>query len=326
MENQFLQVPNVIDDYKNGLSLSKLTKKYSMSIYAIRKILINNDVLIRPAFISKIDKAKHHIIELYKNGLDSYKIGKKLGIAATNIRKCLKQQGIARRIRQQYCKQYPINIDVFKDPSNEITSYWIGFLMADGHLRINSKQTHLIKIKLQGKDIQHLYNFAQDLHTTKQPKLYDSVSPLGKPIKIAQILIMNKELYELFTSYGVKEFKRTGNIILPTTINMQHWLRGLIDGDGIVTLNDKKKRLVIGFICPKRKAVEFVRKFINSIIDFPRINKIQSKLNPKSKKSTYVTYWSGFYAIKLAKFLYFNSYRYLKRKWLRVEPFIFNNN
>jgi hypothetical protein len=321
MENQFLQM---IREYMLGVSLMKLKIKYNISIHKIRRILHENNITIRPAFVSKTEKVGSKIIKLYESGMDSNEIGRKFNIAGINVRKYLRQHGVKRRIRQEYCKKYPINIDQFRDPSSEVASYWTGFLMADGYLKIDSRtQTHLVKIKLQGRDIGHLYNFARDLQTTKQPKLYDDES-FGKPKKVAQILIMNKELYDLFISYGVKDFKRLGEVNLPPTMNLRHWLRGLIDGDGIVCLSsDKKKRLVIGFVCPQRKAVEWVRDHINKVIEFPRVNKI-NEVQP-SKMVIYTTYWSGFYAIKLAKYLYCDSTRYLNRKLQRVLPFIIKN-
>ena len=326
IDMQLLQVTsNIINSYKQGQGLTTLARRYHTHYTKIRKILRDNNVEIKRPAECKTAKYANEIIKLYKEGIDGNKIGKRFKIAGQNIRKFLKQQGIKRRIRQEYCKQYLINIERFKDPSIEETSYWIGFIMADGHLRINSKtQTKLIKIKLQGGDIGHLWNFAKDLCTTKQPKAYDLKSSTGKTIHIAQILIMNQELYDLLISYGVKDFKKKGIINLPLSINMRHWLRGLIDGDGIISTIEKGKYLRIGFVSPHKNITQWVHDHINQIIEYPKINKISERKAWNSTKSIYYANWTGSFAVKIARYLYCDSTIYLQRRLDKVLPFILN--
>lgn len=316
---------DVVADYKENDSLHKLAKKYHTHYTNIKLILIKNGVKINEVQKSKTAEHADEILALYKSGVDSNEIAKKFGVSGQNLRKFLKRH-VELRKRQEYCKQYPINIEPFKDPSNEITAYWLGFLMADGHIRKYAKNKSIkIACKLQARDIGHLWNFTKDLSTTKQPKLVNSKTPRGKKIKAAFINISNQELYEILVSYGMKDFKGKGIIRLPKNLNMRHWLRGLIDGDGIISTADKGRYLRLGFISPHRNICVLIRKLLGEETTAKKFNKIARRMHNKEMtvtKPVYTTEWCGFAAVEIARYLYCNSTRYLQRKWDKVMPFI----
>ena len=317
MDRQYLQkflANQVISDFNSGMSLEKLARKNHTHYIKIKEFLKSNGVKLRKVS-NKTHIHEKEIIRLYKSGIDSVTIGKRLHIAAVNVRKCLKHNGIERRKREQYCKKYPINLDQFRDPSNLIASYWLGFLYADGHLRKYEKTgTHIMKVKLQLRDIGHLYKLARDLYTTKIPTTHIKERN-GKTIKSTTLIINNKEFYHILKSYGWFEFKN-GEIKLPVNLNLRHFVRGLFDGDGIVSTDDRKRYLRIGFCSPHRPIVEYVKRLCDGWINEDYCKR---KLR---KRHIYYTYWQGDAANRLARFLYCNSIRYLDRKMELIYKYI----
>lgn len=314
----------IICDYTVGhLNLHKLAKKYGCHYIKIKEILTKNNIIIIKPSQCKTIKHADEIIDLYERGSSTVDLGKKFHISTTNVRKFLKQNSIPRRKRTEYCRKYPIDIEMFKDPSNEICSYWLGFLMADGHL---NKKTNRLACSLAWRDVEHLYNLARDLQTIIQPTKRFSKTTAGKPTPICRIHITNQELSQLLKSYGWRQFKR-GKIVLPINLNMRSWLRGLIDGDGIVSHADKRKYLKIGICSPHRSVVKFVQTQLNDVVkdDVKRkINK-RIRLNQQKtefKKPFYEAYWVGSSALKIAEWLYTDQTRCLKRKLDKVMPFL----
>lgn len=320
MDNDRMQ--SVAEDYRSGMSFAKLIKKYGHCHQTIRNILDQCNVPIRKN-VGRTAAHTAEIIRLYKSDMDSVQIGKKFGIAPLNIRKCLKKNGIERRKRKEYCKNYPIDISLFRDPSNEITSYWLGFLMADGHMRYDPRtKSHIVRCKLSWKDVDHLYKFANDLKTPKQPKKGPSKSPRGRILSSATFWVTNKELYELFESYGWFQFKN-GIMALPRNINKRHWMRGLIDGDGTVATRRSYTQLIIGFCSPHKSIVDWVRRFLCGRIGRENLPKIYERIPELGTQKMYMATCFGSSAVKIARYLYTSQTRCLQRKFDKVAPFLF---
>ena len=306
----------IISDYNSRLSLHDIARKNHTHYTKIKEYLRNNGIVLRKV-PNKTSVHKNTIIRLYKSGIDSAEIGRRLDIASTNVLKCLMQNNIERRKREQYCKKYPINLDLFRDPSTEICAYWLGFLYADGNLRKTKTSSHVMKLKIQLRDIKHIYKFTKDLCTTKMPtKQKPKLSKDKKRLlRSATIIITNKEFYHILKSYGWFEFKR-GELVLPKNLHLRHFLRGLFDGDGIVTTSDRKRYLRIGFCSPHQSVVEYVKRLCDNWI---HADYYKRKID---KQHIYYIYWVGSTAIDLARYLYCNSQRYLDRKIKRVYEYI----
>ena len=59
-------------------------------------------------------------------------------------------------------RKYFYNERFFKEPLNEVSAYWLGFIQADGHIRKSSNGAFL-EIDLSKKDVSLLYRFAEDI-------------------------------------------------------------------------------------------------------------------------------------------------------------------
>lgn len=142
--------------------------------------------------------------------------------------------------------------------------------------------------------------------------------------KSARISIINRSLCELFYSFGWREFKR-GEIKLPRDLDMRHWLRGQIDGDGLICYN--KKYLLIGYVGPHLAVVEFIKDQIDRMADLvPEKRKVRETYRAKSHYvPIFSVTWCGRDAVKIGKKLYLNQTRCLARKFEKMKPYIFPN-
>ena len=285
----------IISDYKGGMGLRKLAKKYHKHHKSIRDLLIRNNIELR-LVISKTDRHANKIKQLYQDGTDANRIGISLGISGNSIRRFLQNKGFKRRSREEYCKRYTINIDQFKQISGEICSYWTGFLASKGNFVLQGSSRR-ISCTLPLKDVSHLWLLARDLSTTRPVKIKNNSCSLT---------IINKELYNLLISYGVKKLKN-GFFHIHEGMDRRHWMRGLIDGAGTMT-NCKNGRYL------RVRLRAFIRQMQGQII-----SELQDQLgcNLKQTKSCY---WTGSQAVKIVRHLYNSATRYLKTNADKSTP------
>ncbi|NIQ14736.1 MAG: hypothetical protein GTO02_10155, partial [Candidatus Dadabacteria bacterium] len=68
--------------------------------------------------------------------------------------------------------KYKCNGDFFNDINSECKAYWLGFIAADGCVRIDKKGRKYLRIDLSRKDESHLNLFLKDINGTHQLKYY----------------------------------------------------------------------------------------------------------------------------------------------------------
>lgn len=194
-------------------------------------------------------------------------------------------------------KKYIINQNFFKNISEEIPSYWLGFLMVRGY--IYDKNGYLLRCQLNSRDIGHLYVLAKDLHTTKQPIRKGSRARLD---------IKNKAI--------IKDLLRNGfNSEIPDLIHKRHWLRGVVDGLGVMTSCNHNLRVNIS-----HHDIEFIQRI-------KELTKHKASIHIKKYKTSRLIYMISFIgkdAISLCKDLYLNQSRCMKRKFDKISTHILN--
>jgi hypothetical protein len=305
----------IINDYLSGIGMSKLGFKYHKDWTTIKNILIKYNIKIRPKSIKKINNTSM-IRKLYLDGQSTYKIASRFKCSPFLIRNTLIKEGIL--IRNRSLRQRKFQIDVFrlKDLSSEIGAYWFGFLLADGHLYSNR---HRIRCSLAVKDIGHLYHLSKDLNSTIPPKK-SMIKCQGKWFGRGYMVINNKELSDFYRKNHWFDFK-TGRIkkFKINNLNMKHFLRGLWDGDGIVTHNQKYLRM--GFCDKYECVVNWVKYHLRRLVK-NECGMVLSNNRTCKHGPIYAVYWTGSQANQIASILYFNSLRYLRRKFEKISPHI----
>ena len=178
-------------------------------------------------------------------------------------------------------RKYKIN-EHFFDELNEKSSYWLGFLYADGYVRMKDGKSGELKLKLKDTDKGHIEKFLKDIGCQKEVKCGVDGNSKFCSVTVYSNLLVNK-LFEL----GCHNNK-TQKIRLPTMDEkwMPHFVRGYFDGDGSISKVKNRPNSFTVSICSNNKFNDDILNFLGfgkaykyetySII---KINKIMDILN-----------------------------------------------
>jgi hypothetical protein len=170
-----------------------------------------------------------------------------------------------------------VDLDYFSEP-NTHNSYWAGFIAADGNLSANRYQ---LTIGLAEKDASVLGSFKAETHFSgeihsRKSRGFSKNSYFAE-IRISGIKGWYIDLNNNFSitpqkTYTLRPPKLLDNdLILP-------YLKGLLDGDGWVSLGWNKKHniptLVTGF-CGTRYLLAWIKNFCDSTYGAPRISQVK---------------------------------------------------
>jgi intein-encoded DNA endonuclease-like protein len=165
---------------------------------------------------------KTQIINLYQSGLGMSKIAYKLNISSTTVWNILKTNNI--EIRRKHSK---IDEDYFENPNTEKSTYWAGFIAADGYIynpnKGNSQSS--LTIELAIKDKKHLSKLGADL--CKNITDYDKHNSCKLRVTSNKIC-KDLEQYKIYQNKSLT-LKFPENI---NNKNIHHFIRGYFDGDG----------------------------------------------------------------------------------------------
>jgi len=197
-----------------------------------------------------------------------------------------------------------MNDDAFSALTPE-SSYWIGFLMADGSVDGKSKMT----VSLQLSDADHLEKLKAFLKAS-YPVRFDS----GR--NSCTLAVHSKKIVRDLESFGIVPRKSYKDIKAHVDLaNNRDFWRGLVDGDGSVLLNSYGKPL---------NSLVGCRSIVDAFAVFSR----QYCLPDEGKGSIVArgSIWSyavtGKSAIEVIKQLYYNSVVALDRKKAAAEEIL----
>lgn len=240
---------------------------------------------------------KQIINDYLNNFLSNHELSVKYGLHRVTIQRVLKKNGIDLRKKTPKLK---VNHNFFSE-YNEFSCYWAGFILADGYVRTNKRNTLVIKLKKD--DNVHLENFKRDIEYIGDVKIKNNYSVLT--ISSSKIINDLKENFDITTKKSLTCFVSEK---IPL-IYMKHYIRGYFDGDGSIT---KTTTETISFLGTE-KTLNYIRNYFFSYCKI----KLRSKDIPQITKNKNICaiFYSGISAYKILKFLYENSNRFLNRKF-----------
>ena len=199
--------------------------------------------------------------------------------------------------------KYQYNENAFNDNTEEMY-YFLGFMSADGCL----KNTGEISININVKDIKILEDLKNYLGT-KKPIYFQKIN------NSVIFSFGNKKIYNNITKFGLTPQKSLTLKFPPNIPNnmMNHFIRGYFDGDGSVSIIERKT--ILGLKINLVGTFEFLSGLQNHLIN--HINITPKKISQiKKNKNTYqLNFKSKSDIIKLRDFLYMNSHVFLNRKY-----------
>lgn len=149
-------------------------------------------------------------------------------------------------------KKYNVNEEFFTIIDTEEKAYWLGFLYADGYVRMKYNRSGELRLKLGLKDRNHIELFTKSINSSHKIKdIISSVTVKGiKHISECSTLsIYNTKIVQDLYKHGCTNNK-TFTIRFPN-LNKdleRHFIRGYFDGDGCVYNRKNTNKLEINII------------------------------------------------------------------------------
>jgi hypothetical protein len=202
-------------------------------------------------------------------------------------------------------RKYKFNEDFF-DVLNEKSAYWLGFLYADGYVRMKDGKSGELKLKLKDTDKHHIEKFLSDLNCKKPIKC--GVESNSKCCSVT--VYSNKIVNRLFELGCVNN--KTQKIRLPNLDNqlMNHFIRGYFDGDGSISKVKNRPNSFSVSICSNKN-------FNNDVVNFLGYGK-----EFYSDNYSVIKIWRIMDIIRFRDYIYKNAETLLERKLMIFKQII----
>jgi len=232
-------------------------------------------------------------------GMSTSKIAELVGCHRVTMWKKLKSLGLPLRQNE---RRYTLNERIFQQCDSAEKAYWLGFIMADGHVH---KGRHFLAFQLAAKDKGHLRKFNQ-LISSNAPIGERTIFSFGKECTIAHLTIYSKQLTQDLAQFGVVPNKTGIETMSNIPINYaRDFIRGYFDGDGWVS---RGKRYILGMASASKVLICDIARWIHC-------QGISKKLHSVSfKNNCYSINFSGQTAKRLHACLYQDVTVFLERK------------
>lgn len=179
------------------------------------------------------------VIALNAQGLTQKEIGRRVGINQSSVCELLKRRGVKAFREPGPPRRYKLNEEYFASVDTPEKAYWLGFLAADGHV-IPGRSMGL-QVRLAAGDIGHLQLLADALGSDAVPKIGTDGA--------ANVRFHSLRLAAGLISHGVTPRKSwtCAPWDVPADLAPHYW-RGLIDGDGHISVGTKPKDKQLVFV------------------------------------------------------------------------------
>ena len=244
-----------------------------------------------------IDKMK----EMYLSGNSVLKIGKELDIPSSKIYTAFSKDGFILRENKQNSRKYFVDHNFFEKIDNEIKSYWLGYLCADGYITGKDRSR---RVGVTSKDIDHMTLFTQDLNSNYPVKVYEATTSYGYT-KYGRVLISSDKMYNDLSLHGCVANK--SKILLRPNISEdleRHWIRGFLDGDGSLAVSKLAKSGFVIRVLGTEDVILWIKEKIGGGVWFDQVKDIW--------------YLDTTVTLERLEYIYGNSSRSLSRKFDRA--------
>jgi len=206
-----------------------------------------------------------NIIRMKKLKMPNSIIIKKYNISENSIYNILKRNG---RIHIVGNKKYEVNEKYFEKIDNEEKAYWLGFLYADGNVRLHNGRSGILKLKLKQSDRQHIERFNKCLDSNYI--IDDGLEILkvkGREYKCyySVLCIYNTKLVKDLFNLGCVENK-TFKLNFPDFLDknlIRHFIRGYFDGDGCIhKLKNRPDSFILSIFSVSKEFLEKISEHL----------------------------------------------------------------
>jgi hypothetical protein len=264
---------NLLNSYKKG---------NIVSCGCMKRINMGRKNIGRPSHrkIHFTEEQIEDIISQHLKNVSLEVVGKQYGCSQPVIRNIVKSRGYT-----PTCRRSDLNENFFDVIDSEVKAYWLGYLAADGTIRVREcgiskdgkkrNRGNSIHLKLSTMDEAHLIKFRDVVCPNSVLKYSTSVVTTRKGnISTSYNVILN-----LYSNHIVSQIidkgvgpRKTFTVGKPNIEEkyIRHYLRGLFDGDGTVRI-DGTTKMTYSIASASEKMYEFLYDHLKSLdIDMRR--------------------------------------------------------
>lgn len=265
------------------------------------------------------------IAKKYLEGESTQNIAKFLKLNQSSVIKKLKQLNLhvkyknpKLRKRKRTCNDY-----FFSKIDTEEKAYWLGFIAADGCVRIDKRKRKNLTINLSLSDENQIYKFSQSIksnniisrrknYSKKYKKYYDASS----------ITISSQQLIDDLINLGITP-RKSLTLRYPQINNKfdKDFIRGYFDGDGCwhINMNKNYRPSLVFNIIGSDYFIETLTKKLNNITTNSKGSKT------KNGKISVFSCDATIGSLEIANYIYKNATIYMERKKNIVNIFLKND-
>lgn len=245
------------------------------------------------------------IVKDYKNGVYISELCEKYSLHRSTLQRILKKNKVKLHKNKSFIK---CNKNFFST-YNEKSSYWAGFIMADGSIRHDRNS---LQITLALKDKLHLYKFMSAIECIEIERVKIYKDKVSLTISIDEF---KKDLLDNFNITPRKTYTAKISDKIPKKY-LKDFLRGYMDGDGCVHLRSDNNILTVSFVGTVQLLTQITNHFKDTIqIKLKTKNPTPPISNIKNGVGSII--YSSKNAIKILEYLYgnYNDDLLLNRKF-----------
>jgi predicted transcriptional regulator len=221
--------------YAEGVPLTEIVRETGRTEHTITAVLRRNGKTPNRKVVRYDDDLRERIRQMYMDGVDAPEIGRTLGgLHSSSVYNILKEAGIDRR--EQIACDNPGYFDQIDTPGK---AYWLGFISADGCVTGFKRGYPRLQVKLARKDRDHLLLLQAALKARRPVRDFDEES-YGKLVPVSALTVYCPPMANALVSHGVTA--RKSHTLQPwdgPEDLLPHYWRGLVDGDGHISITDR---------------------------------------------------------------------------------------
>lgn len=232
--------PVILDMFRAGGSCHGIARGLDLCRMSVTGVIKRNGLEIRGC--KRLPESQYReICAEYNRGDTIAAIAQKRSVSWNVIRRILKKGNLPVRNQERYTKRYSFNIHYFDAIDRPDKAYWLGFLWADGH---NNEQRGNVSLSQCHKDREVVLKFQKAVDSNHN--LHEKFSTISSGDKTRRypntnLLLTNRYFSNRLKDLGMFHDKTWRSSVpqIPADLFF-HFLRGFIDGDGSICLNQSK--------------------------------------------------------------------------------------
>jgi hypothetical protein len=224
----------ILSMYADGVPLTEIVRRSGRTEHTITATLRRHGKTPsrKPHRLS--DEQRERLQELYLEGVDAPEIGRVVGCSTSAVYWILEEEGIGRR--EQIACDNPGYFDRIDTPGK---AYWLGFIGADGCVTGFNRGYPRLQVKLARKDREHLVILHEALQARRPIRDHEELSK-GEVRPYSTLTVYSPQIANALVTQGITP--RKSMTLQPwdgPEHLLPHYWRGLVDGDGHITINDR---------------------------------------------------------------------------------------